>query len=79
MDQTAYTLRGVERALGIDRRTVSAAIRAGELPAARLGSRRLLILATDIETWLRRHAIQPTARAELLVERVLAREARRAG
>ena len=79
MDRAAYTLRGVERALGIDRRTVSAAIRAGELPAARLGSRRMLILATDIETWLRSKAVRPNAHAESVVARVLAREARRAG
>ena len=79
MERAALTLRGVERALGLDRRTISAAIKSGELPATRIGKRNLLILRSDVESWLRRHALCPNAHAEARVEQLLARESRRVG
>jgi len=74
-DRRAITLRGVQRAYGIARDRVSAAIRAGELPASRIGARRLTILVRDVEGWIARHRISPSA--EQRVEQIRARERRR--
>jgi len=78
MDRHALSARGVEREYQIGRDRVIAAVRAGELPAARLGARRILILRTDLERWIRAHTIRPTTDARVRVDEVLAREAGRA-
>ena len=78
IDQRGFTLRGASRAYGLARATLTAAIRRGELPAARIGQRRLVILASDVEAFLRRHAIRPTQHSEAVVDAVLAREENRA-
>jgi predicted DNA-binding transcriptional regulator AlpA len=72
----AYTLRGAERAFGISRSRLSEAIRSGELPASRLGARRLTILRSDAQNWIRRHAVRPSTHAAARVEEVLEREVR---
>jgi len=77
IERRGYTLRAASRAYGISRWTLAAAIRRGELPAARLGTHRLTILASDIESFLRRHAVRPTSHAEAVVEEVLRREEQR--
>lgn len=53
----ALSLRGVERAFGINRRRLAEAVEAGELRAARVGKRKLTILRTDVERWLRGAAV----------------------
>ena len=78
-DRQAYTLRGAARAYGLARDTLAAAIRAGDLPASRLGSRRLVILRRDLDAWLVAHRVPVGDTAEHVVARILAREARRAG
>ncbi len=75
--RTALTARGVEREYGIARDRVCDAIRAGELPAARIGRRVYTILRRDIEAWLSAHRVVP-ADAARRVDEVLGREARRA-
>lgn len=71
MERAAFSLRGVERAYGIDRRRIAGAIASGELPASRLGKRRLQILRADVESWLRSHPIAPSVehRVALILER----------
>ena len=75
----AYTLRGVEREFGISRARLSEAIRSGALPAARLGSRRMTILRSDVLQYIKKHAIRPTDFAETRVDEVLERERRTVG
>lgn len=70
----ALTLRGTEREYGISRAVLSAAIRTGDLPAARIGERRLTILARDVEEWLARHPVK-TATGQR-VDAILGRERR---
>ena len=50
------------------------AIHQGELPAAQLGPRHIIVLRRDFEDWLRRHAVRPSAHASARVDEVLARE-----
>lgn len=66
----ALSARGVARHLGVSLVTVRAAIVAGELPAARLGRRRLTILRADVDAWIRRHQIRPTDEDHAVLERV---------
>ena len=73
-NRIAFSVREAARACGLSRDALRAAIRAGELPAARIGSRRLVVLASDLEAWIRRHTISPSADAHAVVEQVLARE-----
>ena len=74
MGRYALSARGVERDYGIDRTAVAEAIRSGDLRASRLGARRFTLLRTDVEQWLRRYAVTPTARAQARVHEVLEAE-----
>lgn len=74
-DRQALSARAVSREYGISRETLVAAMAAGELRAARLGSRRYTILRRDLEAWLYGHAVRPSSRAEDVVTRRLEREA----
>jgi len=73
-EREAFSLRALCRAYGIDASVPSRAIRAGELPAARLGKRRFLILRADWEKFVRRKAVQPDSHAACVVEQRLRRE-----
>jgi len=68
--------RQVARRLGVAPDLILREIRAGRLTAYRVGQRRLLIPWARVEEWLEAHRIRPTAHAEAVVERVLAREER---
>ena len=74
VERAAFSIRQLAQVYGVGRQTVSAAIRRGDLPAARFGPKRIVVLRSDFETWLRSHAIRPTAHAEDVVERRLERE-----
>ena len=50
----ALSQRGVCREYGVDQRTVQEAIASGDLPAYRLGKRRLTIFREDVEAWIRK-------------------------
>lgn len=78
------SIRGAARLYGVSHVTVRAAIAANELPAARIGRRRLLILRTDLDAWIRKHQLRPSTDDVAVVDRVLEREraqeeARKAG
>lgn len=74
MEQLALSCRGIQRQYGIDRRRIASAIASGDLPASRLGVRRLLILRADFEAWLRGHAVhRSVAHSEQRGERVTPR------
>jgi len=73
--QRALTARAVAREYGISRDRVRAAIRSGDLPAARLGRRSYTLLRRDVEAWIERHRVEPRTVAER-VERALIREDR---
>lgn len=77
-DRDALSLRGIERRYGYAREFVSERVRKREIPAAPRG-RALVILRSDFEAWMRQQALRPQARAEAVADRVLEREARRAG
>lgn len=66
--------RAVARELGVAPDLILREVRAGRLPAHRIGVRRLLIRWRDVEGWLEAHRVRPTAHAERVVEQVLARE-----
>lgn len=72
----ALSERGVEREYRISRARVADAIRRGELRASRLGTRRLTILRSDVERWIRSHAVRPSDSAAARVDEVLERETR---
>jgi len=72
-DIRAHTLRGASRRYSVARDTLAAAVRRGDLPASRLGQRRLLILDDDLRAWLRAHRVRPSTVAER-VEAALAQE-----
>ena len=74
VERAAFSIRQISRVYGVGRRTVSDAIRRGELPAAKLTPKRFVILRRDFEAWLRSHAAFPTDHAIARVEAVLARE-----
>ena len=65
--------RAVRRIYGFD---PTEAIDLGEIPASRVGKRRLSIFRADVEAYIRKHAIRPTDHAEARVNEVLKREAR---
>jgi len=69
----AHSLRQASRRYSVARDTLAAAVRRGDLPASRLGRRRLLILDDDLRDWLARHRVRPQTVAER-VEAALARE-----
>ena len=71
MDRVGFSLRQLERRYGIARDRWSAAIRAGELPAARIGLRRFTVLERDAEGWLARYRVHPSLSAEAVVEPVI--------
>jgi excisionase family DNA binding protein len=50
--RSGFSARALARELGISKATISTEIRAGRLRAARVGKRRLLILAADVDSWL---------------------------
>lgn len=76
----ASSVRGLNRRYGVSRDFIYDAIARGELPAARIGKRRFLVLHRDFESYLRSLAIRPTSSAEAFVERRLAMDgARRVG
>jgi excisionase family DNA binding protein len=58
MARYALSVREAAREYGLDRRLIADAIRAGSLPAARLGRRKLTILRADLEDFIRGHAVQ---------------------
>jgi len=51
--EIAYTRAKAAQTCGLPGKTIDEAIRSGELPATKSG-RRLIILAEDIQAWLRR-------------------------
>lgn len=73
MDRRAHSIRSANRAYGIDRGTLAAAIHRGELPASRLGKRRLIILDDHLRAWIAAHRVLP-ASIEQRVEAALERE-----
>ena len=77
-DRAALSYRGIERVYGYAREFVGEVVDRGEVPAAPKGRARL-ILRSDWEGWMRRQALGPQTRAEAVADRVLDREARRAG
>ena len=74
MARETLSLRGVERDYGIPRAVASKAIADGGFPAYRLKKRRYLIFRTDVENWIRRHAVRPRPTAEARVREVIERE-----
>lgn len=77
MERIALTARGVERAYGVSRDRVAAAVQAGDLRGARIGRRTYTILRRDVEDWLERHRVAPAHPAQRVAED-LEQEARRA-
>ena len=59
----AFSARSAGLAYGVDPKAIRAAVKRGELRAARPGLRRLLILRHDLERWLltRRIEVMPAA------------------
>lgn len=55
--RVAGSLRTISARYGIDRSTLARGIARGELRAARLGRRRVLVFFADVERWLRRYGI----------------------
>ena len=76
MERVASSIRGLNQRYGVGRGKITEAIRLGELPATRLGPKRIVVLHSDFEGWLRSHAVRPTDFAAGRVAEVLAREAR---
>jgi hypothetical protein len=54
----ALSASGVEREYGIGRVVIVNAVRSGELPASRLGAKRLFILREDLEAWVRSKRVE---------------------
>ena len=73
--RAALTARQSAVVYSLSKTTIRDAIRAGELPAFRIGKRRLLILRQDLEQWLRKHQVRPSAHAEQTVRDRLEHEA----
>jgi len=80
MERHALSARAIEREYRVRRDRIGEAVRTGELPAARLGSRRFTILRRDFEAWLSRHpAARPASHDAVAVVRArIEREERRA-
>ena len=55
-----FSLIEASRLYGIDPSKFRSAILRGDLPAARLGRRRFLLLRTDVENWIRRQGVKKT-------------------
>ena len=72
--KAALSVLGLNREYGAYRTVIAAVIYAGDLSAARLSEKRLVVLRTDLETWLQSKAIQPDSHALSFVERRLERE-----
>ena len=56
--QLGFSMKGAARAFGVDHGALRDAIRSGELSAARIGAKRLLILRVDVEAWVRKHRVE---------------------
>ncbi|GAF77548.1 unnamed protein product [marine sediment metagenome] len=74
-EREAFSLRSLARRYHVDRAIISELVRSGQLPAARIGKRRLLVLRRDWEALLRRKAIRPDSNTVRVVEERLKREA----
>ena len=74
----ALSLRGLERRYGFRREFLGELVRDGVLPAQPRG-RALVVLRSDFESWFRSAAERTRSHADGVVDRVLDREARRAG
>jgi excisionase family DNA binding protein len=48
----ATTIRGVCEMYDLSRATIDRAIRRGDLPASRIGRRRILLRIADVEKWI---------------------------
>lgn len=72
----ALSMREAADAYGIDRHRLQQAIAAGELPAARLGRRRLRIRVADLDAWLDRYRVTPEPAEDAWARRRVEREAR---
>lgn len=82
MGQRAGSARAFAIEYNVDRRLICDEIRAGRLPASRIGLRKFLILRDDFERWFRSKRVRPSSfchGSEEAVSRRLAREAARAG
>lgn len=71
----ALSYRGIQRVYGYAREFVGEVVKRGEVPAAPKGRARM-ILRSDWEAWMRRHALRPREHAEAVADRVLEREER---
>jgi len=78
--QRAGSARQFAAEYNTDRRLIGAEIRAGRLPASRLGLKKFLILRADFERWLASKRVRPDCHgpAEAAARR-LAKESARAG
>ena len=74
----ALSLRGLERRYGFAREFLGELCRDGQLPYRTRG-RSKLVLRVDFEQWFRAEAERTRSHADGVVDRVLDREARRAG
>lgn len=75
MASEASSVRGIQRRYGVAREIIAREIKAGRLPASRIGERRYLVLHRDFERWLSARAVRPAAHAEAVAQRVLERRA----
>ena len=73
VERLILSKRGVLRQYGFD---PTKAIASGEIPASRMGKRWYRIFRSDVEAYIRKHAIRPSDFAAARVDEVLAREAR---
>lgn len=54
-----FSQRAAARAVATSPSTIRRAIASGALPASRFGARRIAILRSDLENWIRQHAFRP--------------------
>lgn len=76
-NRLAFTARSAAAAYRVSRHRIAAAIKAGELPAQKLGRRTTLICRADLDAWIRQHAIRITSHAEQRAAEMLARTEQR--
>ena len=75
VERQAFSAREVQRLYRIPRGLVYGAIHRGELLASQVeGRRAFTILRSDLESWIRSHAVRPSTHAQGVVERRLERE-----
>ncbi len=73
----AISGRGAARRLGISPRRISKAIKDGELIAFRVSERRFLVRISDLDAWLAKFEVRPSAAIEARAAEIIARDSRR--